>query len=106
MLAMSIEDGALYQWFDPDTGQGDTEAMLDLLKDFWHAVAETFPDAWDVSPRRSRLVHGVGIVALGCLMDEISYELRARRRAERTSVRGAPATRRGRLRLDERDLEL
>src|SRR3954471_122205 len=76
MLAISIEDGALYQWFDPDTGEGDTEAMLDLLKAFWHAVSETFPEAWDVSPRRSRLVHGVGIVALGCLMDEITYHLR------------------------------
>src|SRR3954447_1297474 len=76
MLAISIEDGALYQWFDSDTGEGDTEAMLDLLKAFWHAVKETFPEAWDVSPRRSRLVHGVGIVALGCVMDEISYELR------------------------------
>ena len=50
MLAISIEDGALYQWFDPETGEGDTEAMLDLLKAFWHAVSETFPDAWDVSP--------------------------------------------------------
>src|SRR4051794_7260544 len=78
MLAISIEDGALYQWFDPDTGEGDTEAMLSLLKAFWHAVSETFPEAWDVSPRRSRLVHGVGIVALGCVMDEISYELRHR----------------------------
>jgi DGQHR domain-containing protein len=76
MLAMSIEDGALYQWFDPETGTGDTEAMLALLKAFWHAVKETFPAAWDVSPRRSRLVHGVGVVALGCLMDEISYHLR------------------------------
>ena len=76
MLAISIEDGALYQWFDPDTGTGDTDAMLKLLKAFWYAVKETFPEAWDVSPRRSRLVHGVGIVALGCLMDEISYELR------------------------------
>src|ERR1700754_3424787 len=76
MLAMSIEDGALYQWFDSDTGTGDIEAMLALLKSFWHAVKDTFPDAWDVSPRRSRLVHGVGVVALGCLMDEISYHLR------------------------------
>jgi DGQHR domain-containing protein len=76
MLAMSIEDGALYQWFDPETGAGDTEAMLVLLKAFWHAVRETFPAAWDVSPRRSRLVHGVGVVAMGCLMDEISYVLR------------------------------
>jgi DGQHR domain-containing protein len=76
MLSMSIEDGALYQWFDGDSGGGDTEAMLTLLKRFWAAVAATFPSAWDAPPRRSRLVHGVGIVALGCVMDEIAYELR------------------------------
>jgi DGQHR domain-containing protein len=76
MLTMSIEDGALYQWFDPESGTGDTDAMLVLLKHFWAAVADVFPEAWNESPRRSRLVHGVGIVALGCLMDEISYRLR------------------------------
>jgi DGQHR domain-containing protein len=76
MLAMSIEDGALYQWFDPESGAGDTDAMLALLKNYWRAVAEAFPTAWDSAPRRSRLVHGVGILALGALMDEISYELR------------------------------
>ncbi|MEA2495232.1 MAG: hypothetical protein QOJ29_3143, partial [Thermoleophilaceae bacterium] len=76
MLAMSIEDGALYQWFDSDSGTGDTDAMLTLLKRYWSAVAEVFPEAWNTSPRRSRLVHGVGILSLGCLMDEISHELR------------------------------
>ena len=76
MLAMSIEDGALYQWFDPDSGAGDTDAMLALLKNYWRAVADTFPAAWNSAPRRSRLVHGVGILGLGALMDEISYELR------------------------------
>jgi DGQHR domain-containing protein len=76
MLAISIEDGALYQWFDPDSGTGDTDAMLTLLKRYWAAVGDVFPEAWNSSPRRSRLVHGVGILSLGCLMDEISYELR------------------------------
>lgn len=76
MLAMSIEDGALYQWFDSDSGTGDTDGMLTLLKRYWSAVAEVFPEAWDTPPRRSRLVHGAGVVALGCLMDEISHELR------------------------------
>lgn len=76
MLAMSIEDGALYQWFDPESGTGDTDAMLALLKNYWRAVADAFPNAWSSAPRRSRLVHGVGILALGSLMDEISYELR------------------------------
>ena len=34
-----------------------------------------FPEAWDESPRRSRLVHGVGIMSLGTLMDEMSWNL-------------------------------
>lgn len=74
-LAMSIEDGALYRWFDGNTGTGDIEAMLTLLKRYWSAVASVFPVAFEESPRRSRLVHGVGVVALGCLMDEITFEL-------------------------------
>jgi DGQHR domain-containing protein len=76
MISMSIHDGALYHYFDPNTGTGDAEAMLTMLKRYWSAVADVFADAWDQSPRRSRLVHGVGIMSLGCLMDEISYELR------------------------------
>src|SRR4051794_18158089 len=47
MLAMSIEDGALYHFYDGNTGQGDAEAMLRVLKAFWAGVKETFPDAWD-----------------------------------------------------------
>lgn len=75
MLGASLEDGALYAYFDPDCGGGDTESMLEILKGYWAAVAECFPEAWDESPRRSRLVHGVGIVSMGCLMDEIVYVL-------------------------------
>lgn len=73
MIAMSIEDGALYHYFDPDTGEHDIPSMTQHLTNFWAAVATVFPEAWEESPRRSRLVHGVGIVSLGSLMDEISY---------------------------------
>lgn len=75
MLTASIEDGCLYQYFDSETGEGDSEPMLELLKNYWLAVAEVFPDEWEESPRRSRLVHGAGIASLGCLMDEIAYRL-------------------------------
>lgn len=36
------------------------------------AVAETCPAAWELPPRKSRLTHGVGIVALVYVMDEIT----------------------------------
>ncbi len=75
MLSSSIEDGALYEYFDSEAGDGDTESMLVLLKNFWGAVAECFPGELEESPRRSRLVHGAGIGSLGCLMDEIAYTL-------------------------------
>ncbi len=72
MLENSISDGALYRFRDPSTGQGDTDAMLHLLKSFWTAVRDVFPDAWALPPRRSRLMHGVGIVSLGFVMDAIT----------------------------------
>lgn len=72
MLENSLSDGALYRYRDPLTGEGDAEAMLQLVKLFWEAVRDTFPDAWGQPPRRSRLMHGVGIVSLGFVMDAIA----------------------------------
>jgi DGQHR domain-containing protein len=71
MLENSLSDGALYRFRDPMTGRGDEDAILDLLMDFWSAVSEVFAEAWNKPPRRSRLMHGVGIVSLGFLMDAI-----------------------------------
>ena len=78
MLSSSLADGALYPYFDPEGGGGDIEKMLQILKNYWSAVEEWFPEAWRESPRRSRLVHGAGIGSMGCLMDEITYVLAGR----------------------------
>ncbi len=78
MVENSLSDGALYHFRDPLTGEGDTDAVLTLLKSFWAAVAETFPEAWGQPPRRSRLMHGVGIVSLGFVMDAIVDRRRPR----------------------------
>jgi DGQHR domain-containing protein len=75
MVENSLADGALYWFRDPGTGTGDVEAMLELLSSFWSAVREVFPDAWGVPPRRSRLMHGLGIVSLGFVMDAIAERL-------------------------------
>lgn len=72
MIENSISDGALYRYRDPQTGEGDVARMLEMLWNFWAAVAETWPEAWALPPRKSRLTHGVGIVALGSVMDEIT----------------------------------
>jgi DGQHR domain-containing protein len=72
MLESSISDGALYRFRDPETGEGDTSKMVETLCNFWMAVKETWPKAWDLPPRTSRLTHGVGISALGFIMDDIT----------------------------------
>jgi DGQHR domain-containing protein len=72
MLENSITDGALYRFRDPDTGTGDMEKMLGVLFNFWAAVSDTFPHAWGQPPRRSRLMHGAGIMSLGFVMDAIT----------------------------------
>jgi DGQHR domain-containing protein len=72
MLENSLTDGALYALRDPNTGRGDVEEMLQLIKSFWEAVRWVFPEAFGKSPRYSRLMHGVGIISLGFVMDAIA----------------------------------
>lgn len=72
MLENSLSDGCLYHYRDGDTGTGDIEEMLLVLKPFWHAVRKVFEEAWGQPPRRSRLMHGVGIASVGYLMDAIT----------------------------------
>lgn len=73
MIETSLTEGALYRFRNPEDGGGDSEQMLDLLINFWQAVAQVFPTAWEVdSPRRSRLVHGCGIQSMGFVMDAIT----------------------------------
>ena len=69
MLENSASDGALFAHRDPRTGQGDLEAMLTIVKAYWSAVRTVFKDAWGLPPRRSRLMHGAGVAALGYIMD-------------------------------------
>lgn len=72
MLENSLTDGVLFR-FRTATGEAsDMEAMLTVLKNFWQAVNQTFVNAWGVPPKRSRLMHGAGIVSLGFLMDAIA----------------------------------
>src|SRR5207247_5136099 len=68
LLENSLADGVLYRFRDSATGEGDAEMMLKIIKSFWAAVKEVFTDAWGLPPRRSRLMHGAGIVSLGFIM--------------------------------------
>lgn len=52
--------------------EGGVERSIEMLDNFYHAVRQVFPDAWNGhKPTTSRLVHGAGIVAMGFVMDEI-----------------------------------
>lgn len=72
MLEYSLTDGALYSLRgDRQVKREDVEPLLRLLKHFWSAVRDVFPDAWGLPPRKSRLMHGAGVVSMGFLMDAI-----------------------------------
>lgn len=71
IIESSLTEGALYRFRDPETGEGDIDSMFELLCNYWRAVAEVFPEAWDVNPKESRLMHGAGMSAMGHLMDAI-----------------------------------
>lgn len=72
MLENSLSAGVLH---DLQYGGGgdevDLDAMLGVLFNFWGAVRETFVADWGLPPKRSRLLHGAGVVCLGFLMEEI-----------------------------------
>ena len=72
MLENSLSDGCLYHYRHSEGTGGDVERMLKLLREYWSAVSEVFSDAWGLSPRQSRLMHGAGIVSMGYVMDAIA----------------------------------
>lgn len=63
--------GCLFPYRNIATGETDFEDICKILVSYWTAVAETFPEAWGKPPRKSRLMHGAGIRAMGRLMDRI-----------------------------------
>ncbi len=79
MLENSLGNGALYCYRDAATGAVDEDAMLTVLKEYWAGVSSVFVEAWNLPPRRSRLMHGAGIVSMGLLMDAIHHRLSGKR---------------------------
>lgn len=72
MIENSLYDGALYQYRDPEDGSGDVEKMVLHLKIYWSLVESMWPIEWKLIPRKSRLTHGVGIQAMGYVMDALT----------------------------------
>jgi DGQHR domain-containing protein len=77
MIENSLSDGVLYRFRGADVDSDrDIDSMLHVLHAFWRATSQVFRDAWGISPRRSRLMHGAGIVSIGFVMDAIADRYR------------------------------
>lgn len=71
--------GCLFLYRNTSTSEIDFDGVLSAVYTYWAAVRETFPDAWGVGARQSRLMHGVGIRAMGRLMDRMLVAINPRR---------------------------
>jgi len=76
-ITNSLNDGALFQ-VAKSAGRDGWEneaqmqsAMQNVLATYWEGVSLAFPEAWNLPPKASRLTHGVGVVALGFVMDHL-----------------------------------
>lgn len=67
--------GVLCPFYSPDPAVADIGVMAHIVGLYFRAVARVWPFAWNESPRTSRLVHGVGITAMGRLMDVVVPEI-------------------------------
>jgi len=63
--------GCFYPYRNVATGQIDAEPVFEMLKIYWEEVSKAFPEAWGKKASKSRLMHGVGIKAMGVLMDRV-----------------------------------
>lgn len=69
--SLSTPSGCLFPYRNVATGETDMESLWYTLIVYWRGVSNVFRDAWGRDPSKSRLMHGVGIRAMGRLMDKI-----------------------------------
>ena len=69
--------GCLFAFRNVTTGEVDVDRIWNMLTTYWTAVKSTFPEAWGRSSTESRLMHSVGLLAMGKLMDRIMGHLSA-----------------------------
>ena len=68
--------GALFP-YATECPEATREAAASLVVAYWQAVEVLFPEAWGRHPRESRLMHSLGIRAMGTLFDPAARLLRA-----------------------------
>jgi DGQHR domain-containing protein len=69
--SLSMPLGCLFPHRNIATGETDFGRIRSILLVYWNAVRSTFPEAWGLPPSKSRLMHGVGLRAMGRLMDRV-----------------------------------
>jgi DGQHR domain-containing protein len=69
--SLTTANGSLFPHRNLATGEVDFDAIWWILITYWKAVRLVFPDAWGKPATQSRLMHGVGIRAMGRLMDKM-----------------------------------
>lgn len=63
--------GCLFPYRNLATNETDLAGVRSVLLTYWNAVRRTFPAAWGLSPKRSRLMHSAGLRVMGRLMDRV-----------------------------------
>lgn len=72
LVLNSLSDGILYTVSQEGMKQAEfVERAIQIVSTFWEGVTLTFGHACDLPPTQSRLTHGVGIAAMGYVMDHI-----------------------------------
>jgi hypothetical protein len=71
MVENSLSEGLLYRYRSSSRQESDPQAMFKVLCAYWSAVKYVFEDAWGKPPKKSRLMHGAGILSMGYVMDAI-----------------------------------
>lgn len=69
--SLATPSGCLFPYRNLATGETDLDSIWAILLAYWDGVAEAFPAAWGRRPEESRLMHSVGIRAMGRLMDKV-----------------------------------
>jgi DGQHR domain-containing protein len=85
--SITSSSGCLFPYRNIATGETDLEGIWQALITYWTGVRDAFPEAWGQPTHRSRLMHGVGIRAMGRLMDKVMAPIDPAKKGARQTVR-------------------
>jgi DGQHR domain-containing protein len=74
--SLTSPSGCLFPHRNLASGDTDLDAIWHVLIVYWSTVRDTFPEAWGRPPEQSRLMHSVGMRAMGRLMDKVMGNIR------------------------------